>query len=414
MTTTLHDSLALPNGAVLTNRLVKAAMEENLADHRQAPDKALYSLYKRWSEGGAGLLLSGNVMIDARALTGPGGIVLEDDQHLDSFQQWAKLGTMNNNHFWMQLNHPGRQIYAAMEQQALGPSAVAVDIPGFSKMFAAPRAMLEAEILDVIARFQHSAVLAERAGFTGIQVHAAHGYLLSQFLSPVTNLRQDRWGGSLENRARLLIEVIQAVRRVVSPQFCVGVKLNSADFQRGGFDHEDALSVVNMLNNLPIDLLELSGGSYESPAMQGRTLDGRTLAREAYFLDFAREVKAVANMPIMVTGGIRRREVAESVMAGGVDLVGMGTALAFQPDLPKQWQQHEQDVPALIIDWKNKTLASAAVMAVIKTQLIRMSRGLLPKFNSSPLLALVRVQLRTARRSRQYRRWMSQRGQAPK
>lgn len=143
--------------------------------------------------------------------------------------------------------------------------------------------MTESMIAEVIQRFANTARLGEKAGFTGVEIHAAHGYLLSQFLSPLSNKRQDQWGGSLENRARILIEIVEAVRKVVSPQFTVAVKLNSADFQRGGFSAEDAQQVVKMLNEHAVDLVELSGGSYEAPAMQGQARDGRTLAREAYF-----------------------------------------------------------------------------------------------------------------------------------
>ncbi|MGH8404786.1 MAG: NADH:flavin oxidoreductase/NADH oxidase family protein, partial [Pseudomonas sp.] len=263
------EALQLPNGQLISNRIAKAAMEENMADANQAPSEALMRLYQAWADGEPGLILTGNVMIDRRAMTGPGGVVLEDERHLDKFRQWAAIGRAKGAHFWVQLNHPGRQTMANLGQQALAPSAVALDLGGFSKMFAQPKAMTEDDIQDVISRFATSARLAEKAGFSGTQIHAAHGYLLSQFLSPLSNQRTDRWGGSVENRARLLLEVIKAVRAAVSADFCVAVKLNSADFQRGGFDAADAHAVVELLNPLAIDLLELSGGSYEAPAMQG-------------------------------------------------------------------------------------------------------------------------------------------------
>lgn len=153
--------------------------------------------------------------------------------------------------------------------------------------------MTASDIADVERRFVTTAVLAERAGFTGVEIHAAHGYLLSQFLSPLSNRREDRWGGSLENRAWLLVDIVRGVRAAVSPAFAVAVKLNSADFQRGGFSPEDARAVVAMLAPLGVDLVELSGGSYEAPAMMGAARDGRTLAREAYFLEFARDIARI-------------------------------------------------------------------------------------------------------------------------
>ncbi len=341
------EALQLPNGQIIANRIAKAAMEENMADINQAPSRELKQLYKAWADGEPGLLLTGNVMIDRHAMTGPGGVALENEEHLDSFREWADVARNKGVHFWMQLSHPGRQTMANLGQQALAPSAIALDLGSFSKMFATPKAMTEDDIQDVIRRFATSARLAEKAGFTGVQIHGAHGYLLSQFLSPLSNHRSDRWGGSLENRARLLLEVIHAVRASVSSSFCVAVKLNSADFQRGGFDETDARAVVEMLNPLPIDLLELSGGSYEAPAMQGEARDGRTLAREAYFLEFAAEMASVATMPVMVTGGIRRLPIVKQVLDSGVAMAGIATALTLEPQLIKHWREGRDLNPQL-------------------------------------------------------------------
>nr|WP_314569540.1 NADH:flavin oxidoreductase/NADH oxidase family protein [uncultured Pseudomonas sp.] len=398
------EALQLPNGQVLSNRIAKAAMEENMADARQAPSRELKQLYKAWADGEPGLLITGNVMIDRRAMTGPGGVALEDEQQLDSFREWADVARGKAVHFWMQLSHPGRQTMANLGQQALAPSAIALDLGGFSKLFAQPRAMTEDDIQDVIKRFATSARLAEKAGFTGVQVHGAHGYLLSQFLSPLTNQRTDRWGGPLANRARLLLEVIRAVRASVSPAFCVAVKLNSADFQRGGFDEADARAVVEMLNALPIDLLELSGGSYEAPAMQGDARDGRTLAREAYFLEFAKDLATIARMPVMVTGGIRRLAIVQHVLDSGIAMAGIATALTLEPQLIKHWRDGRELNPQLKpITWQRKTLAALALVAVVRHQMRRLSRGRLPSLNVIPWWALVRDQWFLARRTRQYR-----------
>ena len=403
------ESLQLPNGQVIANRIAKAAMEENMADLHQAPSKALKQLYKTWADGEPGLLLTGNVMIDRRAMTGPGGVALENEQHLASFREWADVARAKGVHFWVQLSHPGRQTMANLGQQALAPSAIALDVGSFSKMFAKPKAMTEDDIQDVIKRFATSARLAEQAGFTGVQIHGAHGYLLSQFLSPLSNHRTDRWGGSLENRARLLLEVIRAVRANVSPSFCVSVKLNSADFQRGGFDETDARAVVEMLNTLPIDLLELSGGSYEAPAMQGEARDGRTLAREAYFLDFATQMASIATMPLMVTGGIRRLPVVQQVLDSGIAMAGIATALTLEPQLIKQWREGRDLNPQLRpMEWKRKPLAALATLAVVRNQMRRLSRGRLPNPNVAPWLALACDQWFIARRTRQYRASMTQ------
>ncbi|MGE8188566.1 NADH:flavin oxidoreductase/NADH oxidase family protein [Pseudomonas sp. NPDC086278] len=400
-------ALNLPNGQTIGNRIAKAAMEENLADTGQAPSAALLRLYTAWAEGGAGLLLTGNVMIDRRAMTGPGGVVLEDARDIQRFRQWADIGKTGGAQFWMQLNHPGRQTMANLGQQAWAPSAVALDLGSFSKMFAEPKPMSDDDIAEVITRFATSAALAEQAGFTGVQIHAAHGYLLSQFLSPLTNRRTDRWGGSLENRARLLLEVVAAVRKAVSPQFCVAVKLNSADFQRGGFDADDARQVIQWLNDQQIDLLELSGGSYEAPAMQGEARDGRTLAREAYFLEMAGELASVARMPVMVTGGIRRLAIVEQVLDSGIAMAGIGTAMALEPQLAKHWREGRNSHPQLPpIQWKRKPLAALANMAVVKFQLQRLSRGRKPRPDVWAVWALLLDRVYIGRRTRQYRQAM--------
>jgi 2,4-dienoyl-CoA reductase-like NADH-dependent reductase (Old Yellow Enzyme family) len=402
----LSTPLSLPNGAVVPNRLAKAAMEENMADAGQVPGPAIRALYAAWAQGGAGLIITGNVMVDGRAMTGPGGIVLERDTPREPFTAWSRAARAHGAQVWMQINHPGRQVFAAMKGEAWAPSAVALDIGRHSALFAQPRAMTEAEIAEVIARFAATARAAEEAGFTGVQIHAAHGYLLSQFLSPLANRRTDAWGGSLANRARLLLEVVKAVRAQVAPGFCVAVKLNSADFQRGGFSETEARQVLLWLNELPVDLVELSGGSYEAPAMQGRSADGRTLAREAYFLEFAKDLAAVATMPLMTTGGIRRRAVAEQVLASGVAMVGVATALAQVPDLPVAWLAgREVDVPVQQVAWKDKGMAGLAGMALIKRRLRAVAARQGAPRAYSALFTLMIDQLRTKRLTTRYRRW---------
>ena len=409
-TPNLFSPLSLPCGAILPNRLGKAAMEENLAEAGQLPGATLTDLYRCWSQGGTGLLITGNVMVDGSAMTGPGGVVLEPGVPLQPFRDWAEAAKSGGAQVWMQLNHPGRQTYANLGGKLWAPSAVALDLGKHSKLFGVPKAMDEQDIAELIERFASSAQLAEQAGFDGVQIHAAHGYLLSQFLSPLTNQRSDRWGGSLENRARLLVEVIRAVRARVSPRFAVAVKLNSADFQRGGFNDADALAVLQLLNELPVDLVELSGGSYESPAMQGRTADGRTLAREAYFLEFAAKLAGKARMPLMTTGGIRRRAVAEEVLNQGVAVVGMATALTVIPDLPARWQAGDDAVAELpVVNWNDKVLSAVATMAVIRRQLRRLGSRRASKPDASPFVSLLLDRLRLSRLTRRYRHWLAQR-----
>ncbi|OYD32813.1 NADH:flavin oxidoreductase/NADH oxidase family protein [Acinetobacter baumannii] len=385
----VFEKLVFPNGSYVPNRIAKAAMEENMADLNHAPSEELMRLYQAWANGGVGLIITGNVMVDRRAMTGPGGVVLEDEKHLDTFKKWAQIGRSKGAQMWLQINHPGRQMQANLGQQTWAPSAISLDLGKMSNRFNTPIEMTESMIAEVIQRFANTARLGEKAGFTGVEIHAAHGYLLSQFLSPLSNKRQDQWGGSLENRARILIEIVEAVRKVVSPQFTVEQQ------------------VVKMLNEHAVDLVELSGGSYEAPAMQGQARDGRTLAREAYFLEFAQEIRKVAKMPVMVTGGIRRKQVAEKVIESGVDMVGIATALAIEPNLPNAWKQgHNVTLGLKPITWKNKTLASLANMAVVKFQLRNLSAGKKTKPNVSPAWALILQQSAMSCRTRQYKKGM--------
>ncbi len=401
----LFAPLTLPNGQVLKNRLAKAAMEESMAEPGQLPGAPMQRLYRRWAEGGAGLLITGNVMVAPDAMTGPGGLVLEAGTPLAPYRAWAEAVHAGGAKVWMQINHPGRQVFAALGNPGWAPSAVPLAMGKHGKLFAPVQALSAEQIAAIVQRFADTARAAEAAGFDGVQVHAAHGYLISQFLSPLSNRRTDAWGGSVEGRAKLLVDVLRAMRGAVKSGFAVGVKLNSADFQRGGFSEDDARAVVGLLNAEGVDLLELSGGSYESPAMQGRTADGRTLAREAYFLDFARDLATAATMPVMTTGGIGRRAVAESVLASGIDVVGLGTALAMQPDLPRQWAQAEAVAPRPVVAWRDKTIASLATMALVRRQLHRLGAGKKPAPGASPLVSLVLDRWMMKGLTRRYRAW---------
>ncbi|WP_338364242.1 NADH:flavin oxidoreductase/NADH oxidase family protein [uncultured Pseudoalteromonas sp.] len=395
----------LPSGLTLKNRVVKAAMEENLAEADLTPSQVLKNTYSEWAKGGAGLLITGNVMVDHLAMTGPGGLALEQQTDITPFADLARLAQQNDCKVVMQINHPGRQVFKKMGGKALSASNIALDLGKHSYLFAQPKAMDKSEINDVIARFTHTAQQAEKAGFNGVQIHAAHGYLLAQFLSPLTNKREDEWGGSLENRARLLLEITKSVKAHCNESFSVSVKLNSADFQRGGFEPSDAQAVVDMLSALKVDFVELSGGSYEAPAMQGQTGDERTLAREAYFLEFAKAISEQSTIPIMTTGGISRLDVANKVISSGVALVGMATALAYQPQLVNCWQSQPMQNPLMPrVTFKDKTLAGLATMALVKRQIRRVGQGKRVKTNASAIFTLISEQIRATKLTKRYRK----------
>lgn len=330
-----HQSFTLPNGAVAPNRLLKAAMNEQLATPDCRPTEALVRLYERWADGGAGVLITGNVMIDRTALTNAGAVALENDADLPMLQRWAQAATRHGALALMQLNHPGKQSPKDLSPEPVAPSAVPLT-GNVAAFFHPPRELAENEIADLIRRFGEAAAVAERAGFSGVQIHAAHGYLISQFLSPHHNRRNDQWGGSLANRMRFLLEIYREIRRRTAPEFVVSVKLNSADFQKGGFSEEDSLQVAQALANEGVDLLELSGGNYEAPAMMG-AVKASTRRREAYFLDYAAEVRASCQVPLAVTGGFRSAAgIGEALSSGDTDFVGIGKPFSLLPDLPKQ------------------------------------------------------------------------------
>lgn len=339
----IETPLTLPCGATLPNRLAKAAMTEGLADPQGRPTPELERLYTVWGQGGCGTLLSGNVHIDADHLERPGNVILDaapDGAMIDALRRWSAAAKAGGAQFWAQISHAGRQTMKPVNPQPKAPSAVKLGLPG--GQFGQPVALTEPEIEDLVRRFAQAAVICQEGLFDGVQVHAAHGYLISQFLSPRANQRSDRWGGSLENRARFLLEVVKATRAAVKPGFAVTVKLNSADFQRGGFAFEDSLQVARWLEAEGVDLIEISGGTYEQPRLLG--IEGMepveqpgvaasTLAREAYFVDFAKAMKASLKVPLMVTGGFRTRAAMEEALRqGAAEVIGLGRPLCAQTD----------------------------------------------------------------------------------
>ncbi len=341
----IDQPLTLPCGHTLTNRLCKAAMTEGLADTHDNATPGHQRLYATWARGGAALLLSGNIMVDRRYLERAGNVVLEEGSGLAPLRAWAQAARDGGSQLWAQISHPGRQCPRLVNGTPLAPSAVQLKLAG---NFGRPRAATSDDIQDIIERFARTAAWVKNAGLDGVQVHSAHGYLLSQFLSPRTNQRQDRWGGSLDNRARLLLEVVRAVRARVGPAYPVSVKLNSSDFVKGGFTLDESLQVVRWLNDEGIDLLEVSGGTYEQleffkPQAVAEVRDS-TREREAMFLQYAQAIKAVARMPIMVTGGFRTLAGMRAALAGGhTDMIGLARPFCLAPDFPARMMAGQMD-----------------------------------------------------------------------
>ena len=318
------------------NRIIKAAMSEALANDAGQPSQLHFNLYEAWAKGGLGCAITGNVMVDFRAKNEPGVVVIESERDLAKLQQWAEIGKQHGMVQLIQLSHPGRQCPKGLNKETVAPSAVPFS-PVLATTFGTPRELREDEIFDIIQRFATSAQICEKAGFEGVQLHGAHGYLISQFLSPLTNKRQDQWGGSIENRMRFLLEIYKAVRAATSEQFIISVKLNSADFQRGGITEDEVIAVFKAIDEAGIDLIEISGGTYEAPAMAGAKADKRkvsTIAREAYFLDFAENIRKQVKCHLMVTGGFRTVAGMNAALdSGACEFIGIARPLAVETDL---------------------------------------------------------------------------------
>lgn len=339
----ISEPLVLPCGAILPNRIAKAAMTEGLAGPDNQGNARFVELYRRWGAGGAGLLVTGNFLVDRWHLERGGNLAIEGEQDEQALAALARIAGAARAHGALivaQLNHTGRQTQKAINKSPKAPSDVGLKMG--NGRFATPTPLTEGEIERAINAFVNAARICEQTGFDGVQIHAAHGYLSSQFLSPLSNRRTDHWGGSLENRARFILENIRRTRAAVRGDFILSVKLNSADFQRGGFDQDDSATVAGWLEEAGVDLIEISGGNYEQPRMidfdRKDPLAGNkresTRRREAYFLDFVPKLRARTGVPVMVTGGFRSLAAMEQAIADdGVDVIGLGRPMALNPNI---------------------------------------------------------------------------------
>ncbi len=415
----LNEPLTLPCGLTLKNRLVKAAMTEGLAAPDGLPNEKHARLYRTWAEGGSAVLVTGNVMVDGSHLERPGNVILDHtltEAERAPFRAWAKAGSINGCQVWMQISHTGRQTQKRINPRPKSASDVALRLPG--GLFAQPQPLTADEIEQLIDRFAAAAKQAQTCGFGGVQIHAAHGYLISQFLSPAVNHRNDAWGGALENRARFLRSIVAAVKARTSGDFAVTVKLNSSDFQKGGFAPDDARQVVRWLAEDGVDLIELSGGTYEQPKMMeleglepAQQIKGQesTRAREAFFLDFAAELKREVSVPLMVTGGFRSaRGMVDAVGDDGISAIGIGRPLCGDPDCVARLLHRGEDLPRFERRLGNqrglfsvnsaskivKVVASFAVMAWYYDQIMAMGDGRSPDTDPHTFKCFLALQFR--------------------
>ncbi|KAK4621764.1 NADH-dependent flavin oxidoreductase iccG [Fulvia fulva] len=367
----LSQPLTLPCGLTLPNRLVKCPMQETLAEppNFEPPISKFQNLYKIWSESQYGLLITGQVQVDIRYFSIAGDVCTHPGstfgQVLDTWKEWASIAQKNGTPCIVQLAHPGRMSPAGAGNREAGepplcPSSVPVklgdgwlDKLALDKVLGTPKEMSHEDIDQAVENFVRGAVVARDAGFAGCQIHGAHGFLVSQFLSPHTNRRTDEYGGSYEKRMTLLKRLVREIRARCPPPYCLGVKLNSADYMSGseGLQQEEALEQMKWLINCGmVDFVELSGGNAEQKTSGLQSSFGKktmssaprkresTRIREAFFTDFAEKVQALNSpIPIQLSGGFRSRTgMADAIESGVCDMVGLGRAAVLEPELPRK------------------------------------------------------------------------------
>ena len=406
MTNLLNESFTLPCGQILKNRVCKAAMTERIASGDNLANQGHINLYNIWANGDIGILLTGNVQVDRRNLEGPANVVIDKNNYknqLGTLKEWSAAGTKNNTQLWMQISHAGRQTPGEINSSPMAPSNIRLKIPG--KNYGTPVPMTEEDILDVIEKFVFTAKIARETGFTGVQFHSAHGYLLSEFLSPDINNRNDAWGGDIENRARIHLEIIKRCREEVGEDFPISVKMNSADFQIGGFAADDSIIVAKMLESAGVDIIEISGGTYEQPKLIGvddLTINPErseqrkesTIAREAYFLEYAKDIRKAVSLPLMVTGGFRTKEGIEDALKSNIcQIIGIGRPLCADPYCVKKMIAGDLEIlpsfektlslgPSILSPSSPFTIIKAinafGAMAWFYQQIKNMAKGLMP------------------------------------
>ena len=332
----LFTPITLPNGTTIKNRFFKSAMSEGMGTKNFQPKKNITTLYKRWAEGGTGLIITGNIMVDPKGTAEPGNIVFDKNSNMEILKNWAKQGQQHGAKIMVQLNHPGKQVPKTITKETVAPSTVPLG-NGLNKLFSTPRALTTNEVEELVQKFVTSAKITKEAGFSGVQIHAAHGYLISQFLSPHNNRRTDKYGGSLENRMRFLKEIYLGMREELGKDFTIGIKINSTDFKEDGLTEEDSLKTIVELANLGLDFVEISGGTYERPAMMGATSKS---TNQVFFAEYSKKLKQKIDIPVVVTGGIRSINAMNTLFNDNTtDFIGIARPLTIDPNIPNKIKQ---------------------------------------------------------------------------
>lgn len=389
--TLLRQPLDLPCGTRLKNRLIKSAMSDSLGDGVGNPTEAQMRLYERWAEGGAALSLIGEVQTGPYYPEKPGNLVLAPDADGAALRALAKRGSVNGAQVWPQLGHAGALAHGPISNPK-GPSPL--DVEGLK----CEGLSLE-EIHDLPPAFARAATLAQDTGFGGVLIHAGHGFLFSQFLSPLFNHRTDAYGGSVQGRFRVIGEVIDAVREAVGPSFPIGIKINSTDKLEGGLTPTDAMEVVRLLDATSVDVIDISGGTYFPGAASSS--DGIS-SSGPYFTDFAKQAKQVTSIPILVSGGFETRDqAAKALRDGSADAINLGRAMVLNPSLGNAWLSAAGGDPEFPVFDKPPR---GGVTAWYSMRLTALGENREDRFDLSPAAALAAYEARDAERCGRWRK----------
>ncbi len=336
------------NGMIIKNRFVRSATWEGMAKDDGTCTGKLIDLMSQLAKGGVGLIITGHAYIQETGKAGPWQLGIYEDRLIPRLREMTNAVHDNDGTIILQLAHAGMYANTGIPgDTALAPSAIS----GYRK--SPVQEMTLQDIEGLVKDFGLAAERAKMAGFDGVQIHAAHGYLLSQFLSPAYNIRKDKYGGSLENRVAVLIEVLKSIRKRVGKTYPVLIKMNTQDFLEGGLELDDSIKAAAMLEKAGIDAIELSGGTIAS-GKKGPIRTGIVSEKnEAYFKGAASAFKEKIDLPIMLVGGIRSFSLAQQLLKNNVaDYISMSRPFIREPDLIKRWKTGDHNKAVCLSDSK--------------------------------------------------------------
>lgn len=334
------------NHMELKNRFVRSATWEGLANPDGSCNEELADLMLELAKGQVGLIITSHAYVTQNGQAGIKQLGIYSDQLIPSYIEMLEKVHREGSKIIMQIAHAGGRASAQLvKSQPFGPSSLEI------KDCMMCREMTKSEIFQIIEDFKNAAVRAKKSGFDGVQIHAAHGYLLNQFLSPFFNKRKDEYGGSIENRARLILEILQAIRSELGRQFAILIKINSDDFIEGGFTQSEMVQVSAMLESAGIDAVELSGGTSLKISSYSSSRVGEIDSKkeEVYYRDAANLYKEKITVPLILVGGIRSYEVANELVEKELaDYISLCRPLIREPDLIKRWKRGNTERAACI------------------------------------------------------------------